>query len=324
MQKQRLFGVFNEYNNGQKIKVFSCFGYKLKFVTKQTKYEKCTPRLLKKSIIKKSIESVNAKNINFAVVAIMKNEARDLVEWLEFHLLVGVEHFFLYDNESVDDTYKILEPYIKKGIVTYRYVKGKQLQFPVYRDAIYRYKDTVKWMALIDLDEFLFPVQKKSLVDFMKDYEQYPAVAVNSIQYDCNGVEVRPEKSLLIETFTRMSIKDFEKGNAVIKSIVNPKKVYAVFHPHGHLYKNDELAINENFIPIQKNEIWYTNGVSINKIRLNHYYTKSVQEYMEKVKKGYADQLTKRKFYEERLNFTPPLQNRITQFLSIWMDLKLI
>ena len=33
-----------------------------------------------------------------AICAIYRDEAPYLREWIEFHRLVGVEHFFLYDN----------------------------------------------------------------------------------------------------------------------------------------------------------------------------------------------------------------------------------
>ena len=37
-----------------------------------------------------------------AIVAIFKDEAPYLREWLDYHLLAGVEHFYLYSNESSD------------------------------------------------------------------------------------------------------------------------------------------------------------------------------------------------------------------------------
>ena len=43
------------------------------------------------------------KKYHVAVCAIFKNEALYLREWLEFNHLVGIEHFFLYNNFSDDD-----------------------------------------------------------------------------------------------------------------------------------------------------------------------------------------------------------------------------
>lgn len=49
----------------------------------------------------------------------MKNEKPYLKEWLEYHLLQGVEHFYLCDNGSTDGTDAYLEPYVAKGVITY-------------------------------------------------------------------------------------------------------------------------------------------------------------------------------------------------------------
>ena len=43
-----------------------------------------------------------------SVVAIMKNEKPYLKEWLEYHLMQGVEHFYLCDNDSTDGSKEYL------------------------------------------------------------------------------------------------------------------------------------------------------------------------------------------------------------------------
>ena len=45
----------------------------------------------------------------FSISSTMKNEGQYLEEWIEFHRLVGCEHFILYDNDSTDDTVEILQ-----------------------------------------------------------------------------------------------------------------------------------------------------------------------------------------------------------------------
>ena len=52
-----------------------------------------------------------------SVCAMYQNEASYLQEWIEFHRLVGVERFFLYDNNSTDDHLDVLTPYIEEGTV---------------------------------------------------------------------------------------------------------------------------------------------------------------------------------------------------------------
>ena len=63
---------------------------------------------------------------DLAVVAILKNEAPYVKEWLDYHLLAGADHFFLYDNESPDNLKEVLQPYIDAGIVTYTFYPGQR------------------------------------------------------------------------------------------------------------------------------------------------------------------------------------------------------
>ena len=58
---------------------------------------------------------------DLSVCAIAKNEGPDCKEWIEWHLKQGVDKFYVYDNESTDDTKSSLEPYIQSGIVEYKY-----------------------------------------------------------------------------------------------------------------------------------------------------------------------------------------------------------
>lgn len=51
-----------------------------------------------------------------SICAIFRNEADYLKEWIEFHRLVGVEHFFLYNNFSEDAYLSILGDYIGQGL----------------------------------------------------------------------------------------------------------------------------------------------------------------------------------------------------------------
>ena len=71
-----------------------------------------------------------------AIGAIMKDEGPYLKEWLDFHILVGIKKFFLYDNGSNDNTKEILSTYIEHGIVEYHYFPGKHMQLPTYLDII--------------------------------------------------------------------------------------------------------------------------------------------------------------------------------------------
>ena len=88
--------------------------------------------------------------------------------------------------------------------------------------------------------------------------------------------------------------------NLHIKSIVNPKKVLAIFNPHYAIYKHYKCAVNENFETIYGP---FTKIHVSQKIRINHYHSKSVEEYLNKIQRGRATVDQKRLFDMAFVNF---------------------
>jgi hypothetical protein len=128
-------------------------------------------------------------SVYLSVCAIYKNEAHYLREWIEFHRLVGVERFFLYDNGSTDNHLDVLAPYIEDGAVTVRkWFVPEQAQNAAYDDCLRRrLRELIRpedsrdltdsrWIAFIDIDEFLFSPSGRPLPEILRDFEPYPGV----------------------------------------------------------------------------------------------------------------------------------------------------
>src|SRR5665647_1511983 len=99
-----------------------------------------------------------------------RDEAIWIREFIEFHILQGVEHFYMVDHLSVDYPLGVLNPYINRGLVTYiRFEEELPVQHPgIYVDhaavfrkmgnqVLARARGESKWLAIIDSDEFLVP-----------------------------------------------------------------------------------------------------------------------------------------------------------------------
>src|SRR3954471_10615607 len=84
--------------------------------------------------------------------AIYLNEAPYLEEWIEFHRLVGVEKFFLYNHMSDDGHREVLRPYIEEGTVVVRDWPDEPGQVSAYHDCLDRHRHEARWIAFIDLD----------------------------------------------------------------------------------------------------------------------------------------------------------------------------
>ena len=233
-----------------------------------------------------------------SVCAIMKNEGLYLKEWLEFHRMVGVEHFYLYDNESTDMTRAVLQPYIHQGIVTCHSIAQRRAQLKAYMHCLSTYRNTARWIGFIDLDEFIVLLAHENVPDFLQNYEEYAGVGINWLLYGTSGHVTRPE-GLIIEHFTQRSTADW-RSNRHIKSIVNPCRTRAPLNPHCFTYQGNGFAVDEN-----KNRINgpLTQKNSTEKIRINHYFTRSEEESRQKMERGSAYTNTKRPWSDfERLN----------------------
>ncbi len=310
---QTFFSVKNEYIDMKKNKVITLLSFKFIFEIRSCfLFKEYQPRLIEGLRIIQSPKK-SKKNLT-AICAIFKNEP-DIKEWIEYHKLIGFDKFYLYNNESTNNPLEILKPYIEEESVIYHYIPGKCMQ-NVYRDAVARYKKNTQWLAIIDLDEYICPVEKNNIKDFLKDYKHEVAVGINWVLFNSNGHQKRPDK-LVIDAYTRV-MKDYQAHeNLHIKSIVKPKEVRCITNPHFCFYY-DKFAKDENFNTIGNERILFnssnvdnafTERNSVNKIRINHYHTKSFEDYCEKRKLGYPDQIKERPEIDEFLNFSVETTN---------------
>ena len=187
----------------------------------------------------------------------------------------------------------VLQDYISHGIVTYTYLPGKARQLDAYNDAINRYKNECKYMAFIDLDEFIYIDDKNTTIynyidNIINSYRGASGIGINWCLYGSSGKEEK-ENGLVIERFLYSSFAN--RGyNHHIKTICNPRTVKRYISPHFPLYKLGAHSINEDGIRLYA---WYNVINCYKKIRINHYFTKSKSEFIQKRARGLADRIGK-------------------------------
>ncbi len=170
---------------------------------------------------------------NLVVCALFKDEAPYFKEWIEYHKMMGVEHFRLYNNNSTDDWQTVLAPYIEKGEVeVLNWPSSKKAlknwclltQWPACQDGIRYFIGKSKWVALIDIDEFLLPLEHHDMTTFLQEYEEYPAVMLNWQCFGTSFINTIPEDRLMIEMLT-WKAEEFSVRNFPVKSIVRPEYI---------------------------------------------------------------------------------------------------
>lgn len=215
---------------------------------------------------------------DLAVCAIFQNEAPYLREWIEFHKLVGATHFYLYNNLSTDNYLEILSPYVESGEVelidwpfeSENVTEWAGIQCSAYNHALNLARDVVKWLAILDTDEFLFLVKLYSLLDFLADYESMfiGGVCVNWQMYGTSNVEKIEPGQIMIEKLIYKAPTDYEE-NLHVKSIVRPERVDNA-QVHRCELKPGYVLVKENSIPWD----FTKKKVKVSKVRINHYWTR--------------------------------------------------
>ena len=237
---------------------------------------------------------------DLAIVAIFKDEARYLKEWLDYHLLAGVEHFYLYNNDSSDNYAEVLAPYVETNLVTLINFPGKMMQIPAYDDALRRFRFFCRYMAFIDLDEFIFPRTGQSIVEIADEIfshdDKAAGLAINWQIFGSNNLQTADYSRGVLERFTRRAPRDwlpaenvskeYSYGNTLVKSIVDPRKVDFIPNPHCAIYFGNFRAVNENGKVVEE---FINAPVTVDKIAVHHYYLKSHEESSAKLVRGRAD-----------------------------------
>lgn len=221
-----------------------------------------------------------------AICAIAKWEDEYLPEWIDHHLKLGFQHVFLVDNNDTDSVEDVLKEYVQRGVLTIIPFRGiSHVQAQAYEYVTQFYGDEVKWMAYIDIDEFFIIKKNKSMIDLLKEYEDIPSISANWLCYGANGQIYKKEGSVMERFPIPSDLEKSKRANYAVKSIVRPyvfNRIYDASFRYVHRWSLP--TFNEKREIIHAN----THKPTYDIIVLNHYVTKSYEEYRKKKNRGSA------------------------------------
>jgi len=229
--------------------------------------------------------STASKQHYLTVCAIFQNEAQWLKEWIEFHTLVGVDHFVLYNHDSVDDWHEVVAPYIEEGRVEVidfcgRFDRGTQAQPRAYIDCQKRLVHRTTWIAFIDIDEYLVPTVDDNLKEILQEYERYGGVVVNWRCFGTSGVERLEPGELLIERLTRAATREGDRS-WLVKSIVRPERLSGGWGVHQFGYRPPYFAVQTDHSrvpPIIKGQnSSRVESICDDRLIINHYQLRTLE-----------------------------------------------
>ena len=214
------------------------------------------------------------------------NEQPYLKDWIEWHLNLGFTKIFIFedlDSETHEDICKnysdvILQPILslfddeEKPYVVKMKQEGKYRQTMYCKRAIMKIKEEYggKWIASTDVDEFIELKDKTiSLSDALDKYSDYDGILIKWHNYNSNGSINKPTYDKPIwEIYTTPCghLKSDERNGHYTKVCYNMKRL------------NEKLIWGVHTIPSK-------NTVIVDDMWLNHYFTKSLEEWCDKLYK---------------------------------------
>ena len=205
-----------------------------------------------------------------ALVCIAKNEDPYIQEWIEYHTKLGFDHVFVFMNDWRTD-YE--HPQMTKHVID-----GLNQQRQAYSDFLSMYRNEYDWAAFFDVDEFLVLKKHDNVKDYLSNYINYGAIGINWTFFGNNGhTEVVDGEYSQLKRFTKRQIGIDQH----VKTILQLKTGWGmdVHHPSGNLVDSEHRQFRGPFNPYGTDNI----------AQLNHYWSKTPDEFARKCDRGRAD-----------------------------------
>jgi glycosyltransferase involved in cell wall biosynthesis len=245
--------------------------------------------------------------VKSAMCLIVRDEARDILEWIAHHALAGFNTQIIFDNASTDGTAELIRDAARHQDIRFHDWQNHsaQSQTLAYEAACAAYKPEFDWIAFLDSDEFFFTETGEPVNEFLARFEAWSAIAINWAVYGANGHEDYPP-GLVTESFTHRAGTDFFPARHV-KSIIRPN--LAINCPNPHYFAMREAADGHYCDTHGNYMLWLRapevpggvlRGVSrtapdYSVARINHYFTRSRAHWLAKLKRGYPSDVAIRK-----------------------------
>jgi Glycosyl transferase family 2 len=210
----------------------------------------------------------------------VKDEARFLPEWLAHHLTLGVEHVWVYDNNSTDGTAAAIAPFVEEGTVTVVPWPAVPASPASHEHFLAEFGPACTWVAFLDTDEFLHEAEPGALAATLAA-SAAPAVGINWRYFGSAGHERIPG-GLVTDVFDR--------GDADlchhVKVIARPAAVYRYRNSHNFYYRRGRLARTPDGRRVYGS---FVTAPAHPRLLINHYVYRSREDYERKLVRGFVD-----------------------------------
>lgn len=233
------------------------------------------------------------KSTKVCLCTIGKKENLYIKEFIEYYFQYGVDKIFIYDNNSNNQErfQNVINKYIKNKFVSIINFRGKKKenkkpspQNLAFRDCLKRNINKFDWIIFYDMDEYLYLKNFKNIKNYLnqKRFEKCDNILLNFVYYSDNNLLYYDNRTLSKRFFTQRKIIRGEINYEIFKSILKVKKYLRVNSIH-LISKN--LTFCNGFGQIKN---YSSLNYDFDKFYIKHFFSKSVEEFINKLLKGSA------------------------------------
>lgn len=178
-----------------------------------------------------------APSYTLAACAVAPPGARQLAAWLTFHRLVGVEHFYLYLVEHEES----LALQADITVIPWSYHAGwQQSVTQAYSHCLRTFAGQTRWLACLDIADYLFGTSEDDLRSILADYLRYPGLGLRRTPFGAAGLPASADQ-LFIETYLEIA-RDRQTGRLLTLALPEQHKV--IVHTPFRAYWQMALVVN--------------------------------------------------------------------------------
>ena len=235
------------------------------------------------------------QNVKVCLCTIGKQENKYIIEFIKYYKNYGIDKIFLYDNNDINgESFDIiLNDYIKKKfekIINFKGIKKPQLK--MLNNCYKNYLRQYDWFLMFDIDEFIVLKKYKNIKYFLnnKKINKCKIIHLNRAFHTDNNQIYYKNLSLFIRfpkaVYNVKTVKPIIRGNISNLKLTNQhtgSSKYKSCNGFGEIYNHKKVDFKFNYI--------------------KHFYSKSTEEFIEKINKGTIFRLTNNKAKFDKIKY---------------------
>ena len=232
------------------------------------------------------------KNIKVCICTLGKEENLYIREFIEHYKYYGVDKIFLYDNNDIDGEHfeKIIGDYIEQDLLQIINWRGKHgIIYKVMNECYEKNKDNYDWILFYELDEFIHLYNYTNIKIFLQEnkFKQCQIIYLNLVIHTDNNMLYYQNNSLF-ERFPNIVPKD-KSPNLQVKMIIKGRiKDLEIQNTANCIQKNTKTTLKtcNGFGEQIQQKGFQTEKVDFKYYYIDHFFSKSTEEFIRKLAKG--------------------------------------